>query len=195
MELGPPVTLQVLFMLTTPATCPPLGLGLPSPPPLFDGYLGTAHADNPAVSTPLSHEEMDRDPKPKVHPLVSLNRRRQFSIAADAPQLSAAPLGPHLSQSHIVLYIVLPTPEEATETLIHTRCPKTHRPHLLPVKMPPTIVGDPIHHVHRRSLPHETRPPSLKNIVMPLETVVVFAIFPPTVVPLVLLTRVPRQLH
>ena len=80
-------------------------------------------------------------------------------------------------------------------TLILTRCPRTHRPHPVPVKMLPAIAKDPIHPVHRRPLPREIRPPSLKNVAARLKTLANFVILPPTVVLLVLHTRAPRQLH
>ena len=36
-------------------------------PPLRAGYLGTVHADDPAVSRPSTHEEIEIDPKPKAN--------------------------------------------------------------------------------------------------------------------------------
>ena len=59
--------------------------------PLFGGFFGTAHADNPAVSAPVSSEAMGRGPKPKINLSTCAP---EPSEEADALRLGAAPLGP-----------------------------------------------------------------------------------------------------
>ena len=104
MDHGPAATLLLLPTPTTPATCPLPGIGLPSPGRSVPRRCLMATLVPCTLITPLSpllqlkrKWRMTKNPTLNC-PLVSLHRRRIFSIVADVPQPSAYLLGPALRQ-------------------------------------------------------------------------------------------------
>ena len=205
MDHGPPATLLPFSTPTTPAICPPLGIGLLSPWRSAPCRCLTVTSAPRMCTTPLScplrlarEWRLIRNPK-LTSPLAPLRRRRILSIVADAPQPSAVLLGPAPRQfpctiqiSRLDLSMVILNPAEDIVTLVRRRCPETHRPHHLPAKVHPDIAAGPIRPGHLRPRLREIRPPSLRNTVAHRDTAAVCAIHPPTVVLHVLPARAPR---
>ena len=85
-------------------------------------------------------------------------------MVIDIPQPGKVPPGtapcPFLGSirpSHLGLSIALLNPGKDTAVLAHEQCPKTRRPHLLPVKVHLVIEGKFIQIDHLHPLPHEMR--------------------------------------
>ena len=100
MDHGPPATLLPFSTPTTPAICPPLGIGLLSPWRSAPRRCLTVTSAPRMCTTPLScplrlarEWRLIRNPK-LTSPLAPLRRRRILSIVADAPptQRSSTPI-------------------------------------------------------------------------------------------------------